>query len=94
MKLECIYDTRKSFYGKAWIEKIFNAEKGVLKLYSYGTHVATITDYAYSNKRVYEYFGKYSQTTTRHQKEFFRQYGLNDKEIKELFEKGTLEKEV
>ena len=94
MKLECIYDSRKSFYGKAEIEKTFSAEKGVLKLYSYGTHVATITDFAYSMKRVYECLGKYSQTTTRHQKEFFKQNGLSDKEIKELFKNGVLEVEI
>lgn len=39
---------------------------------------------------IYEYIGHYSMTTTTHQKEFFKQYGLNDKEIKELFKKGKL----
>ena len=42
-------------------------------------------------KMVCHYFGKYSQTTTRHQKEFFKQNGLSDKEIKYLFKNGTLE---
>lgn len=40
---------------------------------------------------VCHYFGKYSCTTTRHQKEFFKQNGLSDKEIKDLFKNGTLE---
>ena len=38
----------------------------------------------------YEYLGQYSQTTTGHQKEFFKQNGLSDKEIKELFNNGSL----
>lgn len=88
--LDCRYDIRKSFYGKARVveEKIENGT--TLKLYSYGTLVATID--AIKNRTIYNYLGKYSQTTTRHQKEFFKQYGLSDKEIKELFKKGILEK--
>ena len=37
-----------------------------------------------------KYEGKYSQTTTRHQREFFKQRGLDDKQMKELFNKGEL----
>lgn len=87
--LSCRYDSRQSFYGKAQVEetKIENGTK--LKLFSYGTLVAEIE--TSKNKTIYNYFGKYSQTTTRHQKEFFKQYGLSDKEIKELFKNGTLE---
>ena len=40
---------------------------------------------------VCHYFGKYSQTTTRHQKEFFRQNGLSEVDIAELFKNGKLE---
>ena len=47
-----------------------------------------------TSKTTYLYMGQYSQTTTRHQKEFFKQNGLSDKEIKELFKNGTLEKEL
>lgn len=87
-ELECRYDTRQSFYGKAQVEDIYN-DNSVLVLYSYGTKVAQITKNKNSIK--YHYFGKYSCTTTRHQKEFFKQNGLSDKQIKELFKNGILE---
>lgn len=89
--LDCRYDARNSFYGKARVEDIHN-DGSVLLLYSYSTEVAQIT----KNKKriIYRYFGNYSQTTTRHQKEFFKQNGLSDKEIKELFKNGKLEKEI
>ena len=84
--LECRYDSRASFYKKAKV-----VEKHKMKeLYSYGTLVAFISDRVIG-KTIYKYLGKYSQTTTRHQKEFFRQNGLDDKQIKELFDKGVLE---
>ena len=53
--------------------------------------VAIYTEDKMSNLKLYTYFGKFSQTTTRHQKEFFKQNGLSDKEIKELFKKGKYE---
>ena len=84
-ELSCRYDSRNSFYGKAKV--VCNG--GDLDLYSYDTLVARITNNG--EKTIYEYFGKYSQTTTRHQKEFFKQEGLSDKEIKELFKNGKLE---
>ena len=73
------------------------AEKNGLKeldkrLFSYGTIVGRV--YQLGNKITYYYFGKYSQTTTRHQKEFFKQNGLTDKEIVELFKNEKLIKEV
>lgn len=90
-ELDCRYDTRNSFYGKAKVEeKEDNICKNYL-LYSYGTLVAIYTEDKITNLKRYDYLGKYSQTTTRHQKEFFKQNGLSDKEIKELFSKGTLE---
>lgn len=90
-KLECQYDTRKSFYGKAEVEvKEYHTINSIqYNLFSYGTLVAMINKY--ENKIVYRCFGKYSQTTTRHQKEFFKQNGLNDEQIKELFKNGVLE---
>jgi hypothetical protein len=91
-ELSCRFDSRKSFYGKAQVQETKNKNVEDLKLYSYNTLVARITKI--SNKITYHYFGKYSQTTTRHQKEFFKQHGLSDKEIKELFDKGMLEKEL
>ena len=90
--LDCRYDTRKSFYGKAVVEitEDYLVRNYVLK--SYNTIVAIYTEDKMSNLKQYYYCGKYSQTTTRHQKEFFKQYGLSDKEIKEVFSKGVLEK--
>ena len=85
--LEPTYDSRKNFYKKAQVNDIYN-DGSVLVLLSYNTEVAQITKN--KNKRVYNCFGKYSQTTTRHQKEFFRQAGLNEKEIKEVLKEGVL----
>lgn len=93
--LDCRYDARKSFYGKAQVEEKEEIQDDMLytiyELYSYGTLVARITENEETNKATCEYLGKYSQTTTRHQKEFFKQNGLSDKEIKELFKNGVLE---
>ncbi len=86
------YDTRQSFYGKAQIETTQNKNVLDVKLYSYGTLVARSTQIG--NIKQFFYFGKYSQTTTRHQKEFFKQQGLSDKEVKELFKNGSLQKET
>lgn len=90
-ELSCRYDTRQSFYGKAKVleQKIGTTGFSEIILYSYGTMVAKIIEG--KNSKKYIYLGRYSQTTTRHQKEFFRQYGLTDKEIKELWKKGALE---
>lgn len=92
--LECRFDSRASFYGKAIVEIVEDniCYNEVLK--SYGTLVAIYTKDKMSNLEQFTYNGKYSQTTTRHQKEFFKQHGLSDKEIKELFDKGILEREV
>ena len=90
-ELDCRYDSRASFYGKA---KVVIEEDNICYnelLYSYGTLVAIYTKDKTSNLEQFTYCGKYSQTTTRHQKEFFRQKGLNDKQIKELFNKGVIE---
>lgn len=88
-ELDCRYDTRNSFYGKAKVLETKNKNVKDYKLFSYGTLVARIT--RIGGKMVCHYFGKYSCTTTRHQKEFFKQNGLSDKEIKDLFKNGTLE---
>ena len=93
--LECRYDSRQNFYGKAKVEQDAKIQDNMLyniyKLYSYGTLVARITENTETNKATCEYLGKYSQTTTRHQKEFFKQYGLSEKEIKELWKNGAIE---
>ena len=88
-ELDCQYDTRNSFYGKAKVLETKNKNVKDYKLFSYGTLVARIT--RIGGTMVCHYFGKYSCTTTRHQKEFFKQNGLSDKEIKDLFKNGTLE---
>ena len=93
-ELLCRYDTRNSFYGKAKVETIKSTYELTQDLYSYGTLVASIVWNFEKGTRTYIYNGKYSQTTTRHQKEFFKQNGLSDNEIKELFKNGKLEKEV
>lgn len=59
------YDRRKSFYGKA---HVIDHENGVLELRSYNTIVSRC-----ENGKV-EHLGKWSQTTTRHQKEFEKQF--------------------
>lgn len=87
------FSTRKSFYGKAEIEEV---EDNICKNYllkSYGTLVAIYTEDKISNKKIYTYLGHFSMTTTSHQKEFFKQFGLGDKDIKKLFKEGVLEYE-
>ena len=92
--LECRFDSRQSFYGKAKVEITLTTYEQTIDLYSYGTLVASVITNFNDMKRKYIYNGQYSQTTTRHQKEFFKQQGLSNKEIKELFKNGILEKEV
>lgn len=64
-ELRAIYDSRKSFYGKA---QVIEHENGAIELKSYDTIVSRCID-----GRV-EHFGKFSQTTTRHQREFEKQF--------------------
>ena len=65
-ELTARYDARKSFYGKA---QVLDHEDGTLELQSYDTIVSRCVD------GVVEHLGKWSQTTTRHQREFERQFG-------------------
>ena len=64
-ELDARYDSRKSFYGKAHVIDYGN---GTIELQSYSTIVSRCID------GVVEHLGKWSQTTTRHQKEFERQF--------------------
>ena len=90
--LEPIYDSRNSFYKKALVKiKEDNISYNEL-LYSYGTLVAIYTKDKITDLEQFNYLGYFSQTTTRHQKEFFRQKGLSDKELITLFKTGILEK--
>ena len=65
-ELQARYDSRQSFYKKA---NIYKDKNGVFYLLSYNTIVSKCKN------GVVEHFGKWSQTTTRHQKEFEKQYG-------------------
>jgi hypothetical protein len=80
-KLQPRYDARKSFYGKATVEK----EGNKIILYSYGTKVAQIED---GRATV---FGTYSDITLRHIKDFLKQNGFkaeNSKQIMEDYKEG------
>lgn len=64
-ELETQFNARKSFYGKA---HVVDYENGTFELQSYNTIVSRCV-----NGKVEE-LGKYSNTTTRHQKEFRKQF--------------------
>lgn len=64
-ELECRFDSRKSFYGKA---RVVDYENGKKELYSYNTLVSVC-----ENGKVTD-LGKWSQTTSRHQREFRKQF--------------------
>lgn len=89
--LNCEYDSAKSFHNKAKVRVYETDDIEHLELVSYDTLVANYVYYKNEHKRVFEYFGKYTDTTTRHQKEFFRQLGITDKGLKELWLNGRLE---
>lgn len=83
--LEPRFDSRASFYKKA---KVVKKDNGDEELYSYGTHVGGMKDGKPYSK------GKWSQTTTRHQKEYFQQKGYDPKQVsveesKKLEERDT-----
>lgn len=61
-----VYDSRKSFYGKA---HIYILDDGTIQLQSYNTIVGEIKNNTYSQL----WDGK-SQTTTRHINEFKKQF--------------------
>jgi hypothetical protein len=74
-ELSTQFDSRKSFYGKAKVERDLD---GCETLFSYGTKVAVI------NKREAYVFGTYSQTTLRHIKEFLKQHGFEAETAKQI----------
>ena len=72
--LMSIYDTRKSFYNKAYIVRIGN----IIYLYSYDTLVLEIgKDYYKLNKSNNEKL-LFSNTTLRHIKETLKQFYYRD----------------
>ena len=64
-ELSARYDSRKSFYGKAMV---IEHEDGTRELKSYGTIVSR------EKEGKVEHLGKWSATTSRHQKEFEKQF--------------------
>lgn len=74
-ELDARFDSRKSFYGKAHTIRMTD---GALALQSYDTIVAVIRDGKLKVR------GKYSQTTSRHVREFARQYmnSFHDEDLK------------
>lgn len=64
-ELTARYDSRKSFYGKA---RVLGYGDGVYELMSYSTIVSRCVD------GKVEHLGKWSQTTSRHRREFERQF--------------------
>ena len=62
------YDSRKSFYGKA---KVLTLDNGTIQLLSYDTIVGEIRGGKY-----YQLWNGKSQTTTRHIKEFKKQFNI------------------
>lgn len=65
-ELSARYDSRKSFYGKAHVIELDN---GTLQLQSYNTIVREI-----KNGKYFQLWDGKSQTTTRHIKEFIKQF--------------------
>ncbi len=74
-ELECRYDSRQSFYGKARVNVY---DDGTKRLYSYNTHVASIK----GGKPMV--FDDYSATTLRHIKEFLQQHGFKAETKKQI----------
>lgn len=66
-ELPAIYDSRKSFYGKA---KVIEHDNGTIQLQSYNTIVCEIDKDGYFRKL----WDGNTQTTNRHIKEFTRQF--------------------
>lgn len=64
-ELQARYDSRKSFYGKA---HVIDYENGTIELQSYDTIVSRCVN------GIVEHLGKWGQTTSRHQKEFEKQF--------------------
>lgn len=75
-KLESIYGTQKSFYGKAFVTELNNGNK---VLTSYNTNVCELDN----NNNIVK-IGYYSQTTARHVNEFIMQNGHNKMTKKEI----------
>lgn len=71
-ELAARFDSRASFYGKAYVVHQTRDDDCIDKLYSYSTHVASII-YPDDGERYAEVYGWYSNTTGRHIREFLKQ---------------------
>lgn len=95
-ELGCRHCNQKSFYGKAIVKEVTqlieNKNVVIKVLSSYGTVVAKVIDYG--DKMKYIYYGSYSRTTSRHQREFFMQNGLTHDEVIKLFRSRSGELEI
>lgn len=82
--LDTVYDSRKSFYGKATVEMT----EDKITLYSYGTEIVEI-----DGEKVKALWNGWSMTTGRHIKEFFLQfYGIPcNKKLFEKIQDGEIE---
>ena len=91
-ELSTRYSSQKSFYGKAQL--IYEESNGILiiKLKSYNTIVAQITKTL--TNIIYEHFGFYSVTTSRHQKAFFLYFGLSESQYKQLQKQYKIIEEI
>lgn len=72
-ELHPVYDSRKSFYGKAFIKENDN----VKSLFSYGMEVMKIVTIENQKALFIDPAFNNSQTTLRHSKEFLKQNGYS-----------------
>lgn len=91
--LDAAHSPQKSFGGKAVVEVYRTAAGFDYELFSYGTHVATISDDILGGFYYLDLLPawSYSNTTVRHVREFIQQFGwkrLTKAQIGEL--RGTL----
>ena len=88
-ELDARFDSRASFYRKAMVKLFNHNEKECYKLYSYGTLVMVIeknVDTGEYNVYRLDDDDLYSYTTTRHCREFVRQFA----DIEQLTKKDLL----
>lgn len=89
-----IHSNVKSFYGKAKVQLNKTNNTEVYTLLSYDTKVATCVKDTETNNITSTLVDIFSNTTTRHQKEFFQQMGMSEKDVDDLFkEYRNLKKE-
>lgn len=90
IELNCVYDSAKSFYRKAYYKNIdmMDGKKG-LALYSYNTLVCIICD----NYYILNDYSFYSSTTARHVKEFLKQF-LHNSIVENILQKNNYSKKI